>query len=212
MRSGCCKTPAGREIYSRSIYHSQQAVEKAMKSCLALAGRIITDDHRVSDRFANTFRGMPAEIVGDAKFLEHQGTRSRYPLFRDPSRSMWIPSRKYTGDDAAGGIGRRIESLCLNWWIFNPPIQTTPTISSVPDVRARLLNRYSALELLLHALVMICQVGSYRWPHLLQSLLKMLHPHLGDVRVDHQPIFLVYAQFAVLLLDLQVVGSAVTGC
>jgi HEPN domain-containing protein len=32
-------------IYSRSIYHSQQAVEKAMKSCLALAGRSITDDH-----------------------------------------------------------------------------------------------------------------------------------------------------------------------
>ncbi|HDN65218.1 MAG TPA: HEPN domain-containing protein [Methanosarcinales archaeon] len=34
------------EIYSRSIYHSQQAVEKAMKSCLTLAGRITTDDHQ----------------------------------------------------------------------------------------------------------------------------------------------------------------------
>ena len=33
------------EIYSRPIYHSQQAVEKAMKSCLALTGWIITDDH-----------------------------------------------------------------------------------------------------------------------------------------------------------------------
>nr|QNO42557.1 hypothetical protein MMHALIEK_00033 [Methanosarcinales archaeon ANME-2c ERB4] len=90
------------EIYSRSIYHSQQAVEKAMKSCLALAGIIITDDHRVSDRFADIFREMSVEIVRDAKFLEHQGTRSRYPLFRDPSRSMWIPSREYTRDDAAG--------------------------------------------------------------------------------------------------------------
>jgi len=90
------------EIYSRSIYHSQQAVEKAMKSCLALAGRIITDDHRVSDRFVDTFKEMPVELVRAAKFLEHQGTRSRYPLFRDPSRSMWIPSREYTRDDAAG--------------------------------------------------------------------------------------------------------------
>lgn len=73
-----------------------------MKSCLALAGRIITDDHWVSDRFANIFREMPVEIVRDAKFLEHHGTRSRYPLFRDPSRSMWIPSRAYTQNDAAG--------------------------------------------------------------------------------------------------------------
>ncbi|PXF58694.1 MAG: hypothetical protein C4B59_12750 [Candidatus Methanogaster sp.] len=90
------------EIYSRSIYHSQQAVEKAMKSYLSLAGRIITDDHRVSDRFADIFREMPVEVVRDAKFLEHHGTRSRYPLFRDPSRSMWIPSREYIRDDDRG--------------------------------------------------------------------------------------------------------------
>nr|QNO45151.1 hypothetical protein GMDKAGHH_00004 [Methanosarcinales archaeon ANME-2c ERB4]QNO46047.1 hypothetical protein OOGCPJEC_00032 [Methanosarcinales archaeon ANME-2c ERB4]QNO50332.1 hypothetical protein NFHCAOLN_00002 [Methanosarcinales archaeon ANME-2c ERB4] len=50
------------EIYSRSIYHSQQAVEKAMKSCLALAGIIITDDHRVSDRFADIFREMSGTV------------------------------------------------------------------------------------------------------------------------------------------------------
>jgi hypothetical protein len=37
---------------------------------------------------ADIFREMPVKIVRDAKFLEHQGTRSRYPLFRDPSRSI----------------------------------------------------------------------------------------------------------------------------
>ena len=99
------------EIYSRSIYHTRQAAAQAMKPCLALAGIIITDDHRVSDRFADIFREMPVEIVRDAKFLEHQGTRSGYPLFRDPSRSIWIPSREYTRDDAAGAY-RKADRIC----------------------------------------------------------------------------------------------------
>ncbi|MEA1869310.1 MAG: hypothetical protein U9N09_04055, partial [Euryarchaeota archaeon] len=90
-------------------------------SCLALAGRIITDDHRVSDRFADIFREMPVKIVRDAKFLEQQGTRSRHPLFIDPSRSMWIPSREYTMDDAAGAYKRQIVYLApsLSFWKIN---------------------------------------------------------------------------------------------
>ena len=50
----------------------------------------------------NIFTGMAVEIVRGVKFLEHHGTRPRHPLFRYPSRSMWIPSREYTRDDAAG--------------------------------------------------------------------------------------------------------------
>jgi len=67
--------------FSRSIYHSQQAVEKAMKASLALTGAIITDDHWVSDRFKQAFPEMPDvhNLIRDSKYLERQAIKSRYP-------------------------------------------------------------------------------------------------------------------------------------
>ena len=88
--------------FSRSVYHSQQTIEKAMKASLILAGIVITDDHWVSDRFMQSFSTMPniQTIIRDAKYLEKQATKSRYPLFSNADRPIWIPSREYTGDDA----------------------------------------------------------------------------------------------------------------
>lgn len=88
--------------FSRSIYHSQQAIEKVMKAGLILAGIVVTDDHWVSDRFMQSFSTMPniMNIIRDAKYLERQATKSRYPLFRDAERPIWIPSREYTELDA----------------------------------------------------------------------------------------------------------------
>lgn len=88
--------------FSRSIYHSQQAVEKAMKACLVLTGIVITDDHWVSDRFIQAFPAMPdiRNLIRDTKYLERQATKSRYPLFSSAERPIWIPSREYSKQDA----------------------------------------------------------------------------------------------------------------
>lgn len=88
--------------FSRSIYHSQQAVEKAMKASLVLTGAIITDDHWISDRFKQVFPEMPDihNLIHDSKYLERQATKSRYPLFSNPEKPIWIPSCEYNEHDA----------------------------------------------------------------------------------------------------------------
>ena len=89
-------------IFSKSVYHSQQAVEKSLKSVLALNGILITDEHNVSDKFSLLFSkfNKVKEVANEAKALERHGSRSRYPLFRDPLKPIWIPSREYKREDA----------------------------------------------------------------------------------------------------------------
>src|SRR3989338_5658998 len=84
-------------IFSKSVYHSQQAVEKSLKAVLALNAIFITDEHVVSDKFSLLFSkfNRVKEVADEAKFLERQGSKSRYPLFRDPIKPIWIPSREY---------------------------------------------------------------------------------------------------------------------
>ncbi len=99
--------------FSRSIYHSAQAVEKAMKAALVLTGIVITDDHWVSDRFMQSFPMIPniQKLIRDAKYLERQATKSRYPMFTEANRPVWIPSHEYTEQDADDAYNRAITIL-----------------------------------------------------------------------------------------------------
>ena len=85
------------DIFSKSVYHSQQAVEKLLKAVLALNGILITDEHVVSDKFSLLFSkfNQVKEVAAEAKFLERQGSKTRYPLFHNPIKPIWIPSKEY---------------------------------------------------------------------------------------------------------------------
>ena len=97
-------------VYSKSVYHSQQSVEKFLKSVLALNGIFITDEHVVSDKFDLLFSkfNQVRKVSEEAKFLERHGSKSRYPLFRDPIKPIWVPSREYKKEDAEKAIKKAL--------------------------------------------------------------------------------------------------------
>lgn len=106
-------------IYSKSIYHSQQCVEKMLKSILALNAIIITDEHKVSDKLALLFSkfNQIKEIIQEARKLERHGSRPRYPLFYDPIKPIWEPSKEYKKSDAEEAIfiARKVYTTILEF-------------------------------------------------------------------------------------------------
>ncbi|AIY90997.1 hypothetical protein GACE_1972 [Geoglobus acetivorans] len=83
-----------------SVYHSQQAVEKAIKAALSVKG-IEVKEHRVSGLFYDEFVVLfpeLEEIYGIAVELEKHWLKSRYPI--DYSRGVWDPLRAYSPKDA----------------------------------------------------------------------------------------------------------------
>jgi HEPN domain-containing protein len=103
-------------IYSRAVYFAQQSSEKAIKACLALRN-IVSGEHKVTVFFEEEFRNdfdseVFAEILRNARELEVQGIKTRYPLFSRPDMPLWIPSQEYTEKDASEAI--RKSSFILN--------------------------------------------------------------------------------------------------
>jgi HEPN domain-containing protein len=89
--------------YNLAIYHAQQAVEKLLKACLTLEGKIGIYKHEVFSFFRETFAGRMAEellteLEDDVVELEEEWAMSRYPRWDD--QSLWIPSEAYTEQDA----------------------------------------------------------------------------------------------------------------
>ncbi len=96
----------GTEFHSRTIAFAQQAVEKIVKSCLALRG-VVTLDHNLSSLFRALYQGeFPDvdELVKHIDVLERHGVRPRFPLFQRGDLPLWVPSRDYREEDAARAI------------------------------------------------------------------------------------------------------------
>ncbi len=91
------KTP----FHSRTIAFAQQAVEKLVKSCLALRG-VVSLEHNLSSLFRALYQiDFPDmdELVRHIEELEHHGARPRFPLFQRRDLPLWVPSRDYREED-----------------------------------------------------------------------------------------------------------------
>ena len=82
-------------IYSRSVYFAQQAVEKAVKACLAMKG-IFSSEHNLVAVFSAIFKDQLEDgdkVIEAITFLEKYGARARFPLFQREDLPIWIPSK-----------------------------------------------------------------------------------------------------------------------
>jgi len=85
-------------IYNNSVYHSQQAAEKAAKALLILHNKFV-ETHFVADRI----KGLVSdEVVKKLKSLEKHWIIARYPFIRH--KEIWSPVKAFTEEDAKDAL------------------------------------------------------------------------------------------------------------
>ncbi len=89
--------------YSIATYHSQQAVEKLLKACLAAEGKIGIYRHEIFSFFLNAFNEKidnvtMAKLEDAVVPQEENWALSRYPDWS--AKPIWIPSQQITFDNA----------------------------------------------------------------------------------------------------------------
>lgn len=106
------------KVNSDSVYHSQQACEKAVKAVLALEGEVV-DEHLVASRFVNRvlihqnhgWEDRLRRVAQHALSLEEQWLKPRYPFV---SRVYeWDPTTEYRAEDAREALGKAQEVLAI---------------------------------------------------------------------------------------------------
>jgi HEPN domain-containing protein len=90
-------------FYSRTIFFSQQAAEKAAKAVLALY-RVLSSDHNTATIFKAILNKGPLpeyeKISETIEHLEKYGAKARFPLFQRQDLPLWIPSREFKEHEA----------------------------------------------------------------------------------------------------------------
>ena len=81
-------------VYNNSVYHAQQAAEKAAKALLILHNRFV-ETHFVADRIKNL---VSTQVVEKVKNLEKNWIIARYPFVH--RKEVWSPVKAFTREDA----------------------------------------------------------------------------------------------------------------
>ncbi len=117
-----------RGLHDRSVYHCQQAVERAVKAVLGCSG-LFERTHFVArvlrqqiggGKFGewNTRLSLLADIAGD---LERHASRSRYIIEGRDGEELWVPSEHYFEADSRDALQQTRQALVtarefVDWW------------------------------------------------------------------------------------------------
>ncbi|MBI5190210.1 MAG: HEPN domain-containing protein [Nitrospirae bacterium] len=81
-------------FYSRSVFFSQQASEKAVKACLVMK-EVFSSDHNITALFRALYESRIRDfeqVQAAAVRLERYGAKARFPLYQRPDLPIWVPS------------------------------------------------------------------------------------------------------------------------
>ena len=112
------------DYYSLTCFHSQQAVEKALKALMFAKGRLKMGDLEVHEVLTLAYRasGMDPRLrTIPAKVARIQGyyVKTRYPNYRRGFPEHSIPAENYTYDDAYDAVSKAKETLRLIQDVLN---------------------------------------------------------------------------------------------
>jgi len=107
-------------LHDRSVYHCQQAVERAVKACLACFG-MFERTHFVAQalRLAIAEQSLPewatrlVRIADIAERLEPHLSRARYIIEAESGEALWVPAENYFDADSASSLHDAQEALQL---------------------------------------------------------------------------------------------------
>jgi len=115
-------------LHDRSVYHCQQAVERAIKACLACLGTF-ERTHFVAGKLRRALTEQKLDEWSDrlerlaaiAERLEPHVSRARYVIEDEAGEKLWVPAEHYAASDSAAALDETREALSLardfaTWW------------------------------------------------------------------------------------------------
>lgn len=119
-----------KKIPERSITHSQQAIEKAIKAILICWGSFkgihkvgeILEDKIKKEKLPKKWKQELKKLAEFSLILEPEFAKTRYPeVYFDERKKFWIPMEQYTEKDAKDFFklvtqGLKIAQKFIQWW------------------------------------------------------------------------------------------------
>ncbi len=115
-------------LHDRSVYHCQQAVERAVKACLACFGafertHFVARELRqaLTEQSLGAWNERLERLAAIAEDLEPHVSRARYIIEDAEGEKLWAPAEQYSDSDSVTALNETREAMRLahdfvTWW------------------------------------------------------------------------------------------------